>query len=223
MHVTWLKNRTATRALDNKMPYEMLYKKAPNLKNLPVWGCRIKVHSSNSSKLDMQAINGKWVGFDRDSNSHRIYLPDTRQIAVERSVIFDITEVVHCTVQGYDDASILTPPVTTQNTTPPTQDHLGPQFEGNALPHRSTRVQIESAYIKSLRDGTGTTDGRNTDLPRGMQPAEESSNLAVELGMVGEYGEMDEDDEEIFVMVAGVAAVEGTDPTTVKEASARNN
>lgn len=34
---------------------------------------------------------------------------------------------------------------------------------------------------------------------------------------------MDEDDEEIFTMVAGVAAVEGTDPTTVKKASARND
>lgn len=51
----------------------------------------------------------------------------------------------------------------------------------------------------------------------------ESSNLAAELGMVGEYGEMDEDDEEIFAMVAGVEAVEGTDPTTVKEASIRTN
>jgi len=70
MHVTWLKNRTATRALDNKTPYEMLYKKAPNLKNLPVWGCRVKVHSLNSSKLDMRAINGKWVGFDRNRNGH---------------------------------------------------------------------------------------------------------------------------------------------------------
>jgi hypothetical protein len=38
--------------------------------------------------------------------------------------------------------------------------------------------------------------------------------------MVGEYGGMDQDDEEIFAMVAGLAAVEGTGPTTVKEASA---
>lgn len=41
--------------------------------------------------------------------------------------------------------------------------------------------------------------------------------------MVEEYSEMNEDNEEIFVMVAGVVAVEGTDPTMVKEASAQNN
>lgn len=53
-----------------------------------------------------------------------------------------------------------------------------------------------------------------------MQPVGESSNLAVELGMMGEYGKMDEDDEEIFAMVAGVVAVEGTNPMMVKKASA---
>jgi hypothetical protein len=63
---------------------------------------------------------------------------------------------------------------------------------------------VESAYIKNLHEGMGTTDSHNTDLPRGMQPAGESSNLAAELGIVGEYGEIDEDDKEVFVMVAGV-------------------
>jgi hypothetical protein len=45
MHATWLKNRTATRTLDNKTPYEMLFKDKPNLENLPVWGSHVKVHS----------------------------------------------------------------------------------------------------------------------------------------------------------------------------------
>ncbi|KAG2737695.1 hypothetical protein P692DRAFT_201732767, partial [Suillus brevipes Sb2] len=76
MHVTWLKNRTAAHVLDNKTPYEMLYKKAPNLKNLPVWGCHVKVHSPNGSKLDMRATDGRWMGFDHDSNGHRVYLPE---------------------------------------------------------------------------------------------------------------------------------------------------
>jgi hypothetical protein len=56
-----------------------------------------------------------------------------------------------------------------------------------------------------------------------MQPAPAESNLAAELGMVEENGELDEDDEEVFAMMAGVAAIEGTDPTTVKEASARTD
>lgn len=39
MHITWLKNHTSTHALENKTPYEMLFKKKSNLSNVPVWGC----------------------------------------------------------------------------------------------------------------------------------------------------------------------------------------
>ena len=55
MHATWLKNRSSTRRLGMKTPYEILYKKAPNLSNLPVWGCRVKVHDISGSKLDARA------------------------------------------------------------------------------------------------------------------------------------------------------------------------
>jgi hypothetical protein len=56
-----------------------------------------------------------------------------------------------------------------------------------------------------------------------MQPVGEYSNLAIELGMANEWGKMDEDDEEVFAMVAGVMEVEGTDPTTLEEARRRND
>ena len=55
MHATWLKNRSSTRRLGNKMPYEVLYSKKPNLEKLPVWGCQVKVHNVTGSKLDMHA------------------------------------------------------------------------------------------------------------------------------------------------------------------------
>ncbi|KAG2050453.1 hypothetical protein BDR06DRAFT_864419, partial [Suillus hirtellus] len=58
MHVTWLKNRTGTQALNGMMPYEALFKKKPNLDNLPEWGSHVKVHSPNGSKLDMHTIEG---------------------------------------------------------------------------------------------------------------------------------------------------------------------
>ena len=38
-HVVWLKNRTTTCALpEGKTPYEMMYGKKPNLKDLHEWG-----------------------------------------------------------------------------------------------------------------------------------------------------------------------------------------
>jgi hypothetical protein len=51
------------------------------------------------------------MGFDWDSNGHQVYLPDTRRVAIERSVMFNTAEVRiplegpgqgNHTVQGYD-------------------------------------------------------------------------------------------------------------------------
>ena len=37
-HATWLKNRTATRALGGKTLFEAVFKLKPNLEGLPEWG-----------------------------------------------------------------------------------------------------------------------------------------------------------------------------------------
>jgi hypothetical protein len=54
-HATWLKNRTATRTLDGKTPYEALFGHPPNLSNLQLWGSIVHVHDATGSKLDMRA------------------------------------------------------------------------------------------------------------------------------------------------------------------------
>lgn len=45
----------------------------------------------------------------------------------------------------------------------------------------------------------------------------------IKLGMVGENGEIDEDNEEVFAMMAGVVEIESSDPTMVKEACKRTD
>ena len=52
-HVTWLKNRTLTRALpERKTPYEMLYNKKPDMKELHEWENEVWVHTLDGTKLD---------------------------------------------------------------------------------------------------------------------------------------------------------------------------
>ena len=58
MHANWLKNRSSTRALNGKTPFEMLYRQKPNLLGLPIWGSSIWVHDPTGSKLDMRAREG---------------------------------------------------------------------------------------------------------------------------------------------------------------------
>jgi len=52
-HATWLKNRTATHALDGKTPYEALFSTPPDLSELKLWGCPVWVHDATSAKLNV--------------------------------------------------------------------------------------------------------------------------------------------------------------------------
>jgi len=188
MHVTWVKNRTSTRHLGKDTPYEMLYQRKPNLENVPVWGCRVKVHDMLGMKLDMRAHDGHWVGFDPESDGHRIYFPDRGIIGIERGVAFEQQEravpvvPLMASVQGEQKAvsiksSCIESPPCTENQQPPettdnvptssnaNTDHLGPNFETpdpQPPPQHSTRQCFESEYFKRLREGEGTVNGRRS-------------------------------------------------------------
>lgn len=44
MHAVYVKNRSFTRSLEDKTPYEMLTGKKPHLGDLPIWGTKVWVH-----------------------------------------------------------------------------------------------------------------------------------------------------------------------------------
>ena len=227
MHTTWVKNRTSTRRLGKKTPYEMLYQRKPNLENIPVWGCRVKVHDTSGMKLDMRARDG-----------HRIYFPDRGIIGVERSVAFEQREravpVMPLTASmqgeqravGVESSRVESPPRTDdQHALPPettdnapassnaNTDHLGPNFETpdpQPLPRRSTCQRFESEYFKRLREGEGTVDGkRSKETP--------TAALSEVLHGGRSEGESPDDIVVVYAMVAKVSEAEGLDPSTIDE------
>jgi hypothetical protein len=58
MHAVYLKNRTSTRTLEGKTPFEMLTGKKPNIANLHEFGTKVWVHDTCSSKLDGRSCVG---------------------------------------------------------------------------------------------------------------------------------------------------------------------
>ena len=54
-HAVWLKNRTGTRALDGKTPFQALFGRPLDLSSPRVWGSRVWVHGPDRSKLDVRA------------------------------------------------------------------------------------------------------------------------------------------------------------------------
>ncbi|TFY50793.1 hypothetical protein EVG20_g11324 [Dentipellis fragilis] len=99
-HSTFLKNRTSTRALEGKTPYEALNRQKPNLRGLHEWGCRVWVHDPSGSKLEPRAREGRWVGYDSESKGSRVYWPSKKTITVERSVYFDDTRSSDVRLEG---------------------------------------------------------------------------------------------------------------------------
>ena len=236
MHVVYVKNRTATRSLDGKTPYEMLYGKKPNVKDLPVWGTKVWVHDASGSKLDMRAREGRWIGFDPESNGHRIYFEDRRNIAIERNVSFEKPEGLVLSQEGLplegESKSTSNSQQSTSKTTPvaptPQQDPLGENFEQPAQPtlRRSTRQRTESPYIRMLRSGAGTHDGRGGDplIPRGIQTVENRQQEEQGMGVIEEDQPWEfnlDDSDTAYAMFAGMSEIEGLEPQTVEDARTR--
>ncbi|TFK78140.1 hypothetical protein K466DRAFT_446736, partial [Polyporus arcularius HHB13444] len=140
-------------------------------------------------KLSERAVTARWVGFDAESDAHRVYWPDRRIVTVERSVKFPGTPTdVEVRLEGeqretetHQDREPAPSPSTPSASKPPTPtpssatqpapaqvdattrvdapDVLGGGFE-KVEEGRPKRVRKESAYVRRLRSGEGTATGR---------------------------------------------------------------
>ena len=92
-HTTWLQNRTPTRALNGKTPYEMRNKRKPHLGGIQEFGAHAYVKDLKAGKLDSRAQVGRFVGYDSESKGCRIYWPGKRSITVERNIMFNLDNI----------------------------------------------------------------------------------------------------------------------------------
>jgi gag-polypeptide of LTR copia-type/Zinc knuckle len=87
MYIVWIRNRSPTKALDGKTPYEALYKTQPSISGIHEWGTLCWI-AQKHSKLSKRADEGYWMGPDNTSKGQRIYWPDQHSITVEYDVQF---------------------------------------------------------------------------------------------------------------------------------------
>jgi len=128
-HATYLKNRSPTHALVDKTPYEKVHGSKPNLLDLHHFGRPIYVRVENAGKLDEQAKQAKFIGYDYNSKGYRVYWPKSRCISIERNVCFlpdDLSvpsDSPDVEFEGEDDTGVDSPTSRMPNTathTPPT-------------------------------------------------------------------------------------------------------
>ena len=87
-HAAYLKNRSPTCALVDKMPHQMVHGSKPDLTDMHRFGCPVYIQVENTGKLNEQVKLCKFVGYDYNSKHYRILWPDTRHISIERNIHF---------------------------------------------------------------------------------------------------------------------------------------
>lgn len=85
----YITNRLPTKVLVGKTPYEVSYKKKPDLANLRIYGCNAYVvdyHARSKGKMAPRSRIGTLVGYE-GKNQWRIY--DDSKVFVRRDIIFN--------------------------------------------------------------------------------------------------------------------------------------
>ena len=94
-HAAWLCARIPSCALPRcTTPIERATGQKPNLKRVLVFGAVVWVKVQDAGKLDSQAVEGHFVGYDKESKGYRLYFPKHRSIVVERDLYFDKDAVI---------------------------------------------------------------------------------------------------------------------------------
>ena len=74
-------NRVPSRT-NKETPYELWYKKKPNLSYLKVWGCRaiVRVLGQKRNKLGERGLECIFIGYAIQSKAYRFYVIDKMNI-----------------------------------------------------------------------------------------------------------------------------------------------
>ncbi|PIL37456.1 transcription factor [Ganoderma sinense ZZ0214-1] len=213
LHAIWLKNRTSTKALSGRTPYEALTGSPPDMSGIPVWGSQVWVHDDSSGKVGVRAIAARWVGFDTQSKGHRVYWPERRTVTVERNVRFaapnlpapfadddaELEEEEEANTEDADSDNIK-PALPAMTPSPPTAPPAA---------SRPTRVRPPSQRVRDILEGKAA----DKKLPRGVRVQEVPEEEAVEELLMEEV--------DGIAMAAAQAQEEGLDPASLAEAKRR--
>jgi len=236
-HVVWLMNRTSTKAVEGKMPFEAVFGIKPDLRAVHEWGEKVFVRVEEGNKLGGRVREGRWLGVDEQSKGARVYWPDKRSVTVERNVYYGPLDLSTMRNEGEDDIPAIPqinvpgPSNTPQNPpqprvpTPPPIPEPVDQPEPEPEPEietRSKRVRKPSQRILDIIEGRAST----SRVPRGIQippPAlEPVENRALEGEGQPEYM-LTAENLDGYALAAETSYAEGLDPQSLAEVKRRSD
>ena len=87
----YLLNRSSSKSIGGKTPYELWTGSTPGVQHLRTFGCiaHMKLTTPNLKKLDDRSRRTIFVGYEAGSKAYRLFDPSTRCIHINRDVVFD--------------------------------------------------------------------------------------------------------------------------------------
>jgi hypothetical protein len=209
-HVVWLMNRTGSRTLQGRTPFEMARGTVPAMTNVREWYSEIWVHTPEAGKLEKRAIKGHFIGYDNETKGYRVYWPGTHRVSVERNITF--AEPAHPVSDETEEAPPDSPqrtnaPLPTTNPNTPLTKPTAPSSPTPSPPERPKRQTKPSVKVKELLTGEGTTGDPSQTIPKGVQIAPTNLNLSIT--------------EESANIAFALGTIETADPRTISEAMKR--
>jgi hypothetical protein len=232
-HVVWLMNRTSTKAVAGKTPYEAAFEKKLDLSQIREWGEKVWVQIEGGDKLGGLVRQGQWLGIDERSNGCRVYWPDKQTVTTERNVYFDKTQAsVEC-LEGEDwdfvepSPDSLTSAATSNDASPPSASAAPPPVPaqpeappGDDVPSR--HVRKPSQRIQDILTGCGVTSTcpSNPQLASGVQLPNVNENAELEGEGTADWM-MAANFAEEYAMAAEISDAEALEPRSLAEAKCR--
>jgi hypothetical protein len=88
--VVYILNRSPTRALNGRTPYEAWHERKPAVSHLWVFGClAFGKELDHIGKLNDRSTLGVFIGYAEGSKAYRILDPRTQRVCTTRDVVFD--------------------------------------------------------------------------------------------------------------------------------------
>ena len=87
---TYLINRMPSKALQNRIPLELLYGRSPSYEHLKVFGCLcyMSTHKHGRDKFQARAIPCVFLGYSHGKKAYKVIDIQTRKIYNSRDIIF---------------------------------------------------------------------------------------------------------------------------------------
>ncbi|GKA17883.1 retrotransposon protein, putative, ty1-copia subclass [Tanacetum coccineum] len=84
----------------NKTPYELWYRKVPNLSYLKVWGCEALVKRDMPDKLEQRSVKCIFIGYPKETMGYYFYFPPENKIVVARYAEFFEKRLISQEISG---------------------------------------------------------------------------------------------------------------------------